>query len=140
MIPAGWQLALFIPHPIMARVETGLETLKKKPPAWLAGRRIGLLSNAASVDRSFRHARHIIGQQHPGQLAALFSPQHGFHSEKQDNMVESADGLDTGLSIPDFSLYSDTRKPSADMFDLIDVLIVDLRCRQTLPRGFAPSV
>ena len=111
----------------MARVETGLETFSKSPPAWLAGRRIGLLSNAASVNRSLQHARHIIDRQYPGQLKALFSPQHGFHSEKQDNMVESADGLDAGLGIPVFSLYGETRKPSREMFDRIDALIVDLQ-------------
>ena len=127
MIPAGWKQVFFDPNPIMARVETGLDIFQKKPPAWLAGRRIGLLSNAASVDRTYRHARHIIAHQHPGQLVALFSPQHGFHCEKQDNMLESADGLDPGLGIPVFSLYGDTRQPSSDMFDRIDVLIVDLQ-------------
>ena len=111
----------------MAHVQTGLEVFEKTPPGWLDGCRIGLLSNAASVNRSFRHARHIIDRHCPGKLAALFSPQHGFYSEKQDNMVESADGVDPDLGIPVFSLYGKTRRPSREMFDLIDVLIVDLQ-------------
>jgi uncharacterized protein YbbC (DUF1343 family) len=111
----------------MARVHTGLENLHKAPPAWLTGCRIGLLSNAASVDRSFRHARDIVERHYPGKLAAMFSPQHGFYSEKQDNMVESADSVDPLLGIPVFSLYGETRQPSREMFDLIDVLIVDLQ-------------
>jgi hypothetical protein len=111
----------------MARVQTGLETFHKTLPSRLAGTRIGLLSNTASVDRSFRHARHVIARHHPGKLTALFSPQHGFYSEKQDNMVESADGVDSDLQVPVFSLYGKTRQPSREMFDLIDVLFVDLQ-------------
>ncbi|KPJ76475.1 MAG: hypothetical protein AMJ54_11650 [Deltaproteobacteria bacterium SG8_13] len=111
----------------MARVQTGLETLLKNPPAWPAGFRLGLLCNTASVDRSFRHARHIVDRLYPGKLTALFSPQHGFYSEKQDNMVESADSVESELGIPVFSLYGKTRQPRRDMFDLIDVLIVDLQ-------------
>ncbi len=111
----------------MARVQTGLDIFQKAPPARLAGRRLGLLSNAASMDRSFQHARHIIDRCYPGQLLALFSPQHGFYAEKQDNMVESADGVDPLLGIPVFSLYGQTRRPSREMLDLIDVLIVDLQ-------------
>ena len=111
----------------MARVTTGIDRFRQSPPAWLAGHRIGLLSNAASVDRSLRHTRHIIDRLFPGSLVALFSPQHGFYADKQDNMVESADGVDPQLGIPVFSLYGKTRKPSREMFDLIDVLIVDLQ-------------
>ena len=111
----------------MARVQTGLETFQKTPPARLEGLRVGLLSNTASVDRRLRHARHIIARHHPGKLTALFSPQHGFYSEKQDNMVESADGVDPDLGVPVFSLYGQTRQPSRKMFDLIDMLIVDLQ-------------
>ena len=111
----------------MARVQTGLETFHQTLPSRLAGTRIGLLSNTASVDRSFRHARHVIARHHPGKLTALFSPQHGFYSEKQDNMVESADGVDSDLQVPVFSLYGKTRQPSREMFDLIDVLFVDLQ-------------
>ncbi len=111
----------------MAFVETGLERLCKSPPEWLAGRRIGLLCNAASVDRHLRHCRELIDRKFPEQLTALFSPQHGFFAEQQDNMIESGDAIDPLLEIPVFSLYSETRKPTPEMFDRIDVLIIDLQ-------------
>jgi uncharacterized protein YbbC (DUF1343 family) len=63
----------------------------------------------------------------PGALRALFSPQHGFFAEKQDNMVESSDMTDPVLGIPVFSLYGVTRIPSPDMFNDIDLLLVDLQ-------------
>jgi uncharacterized protein YbbC (DUF1343 family) len=108
-------------------VRTGLECLIAAPPEWLFGKRIGLLCNPASVDRRFRHARTLIHQRFPGQLTALFSPQHGFYAEKQDNMIESENGRDPLLQIPLYSLYGNTRIPTKAMFENIDVLIVDLQ-------------
>ena len=108
-------------------VLTGLENLKNNPPDFLKGKRLGLLANPASVDMAFNHASVIINKIFPNQLKALFSPQHGFHAEKQDNMMESDHTEDQKLGIPVFSLYSSTRIPSKEMLDLIDILIVDLQ-------------
>ena len=108
-------------------VETGLERLIRHPPAQLSGQRLGLLCNPASVDRHLRHARHLIHRAFPGQLRALFSPQHGLFAEKQDNMVESAHLTDPELHLPAFSLYGETRIPTPEMFDRIDTLLIDLQ-------------
>lgn len=108
-------------------VKTGLETLGTNKPHELKGKRLGLLANPASVDSKFTHASRIIDNLFPGQLKALFSPQHGFYADKQDNMIESDHGVDPQLNIPVFSLYSNTRIPTRDMMDLIDVLIIDLQ-------------
>jgi uncharacterized protein YbbC (DUF1343 family) len=121
----------------MAKVLTGLERLIEDPPAWLDGRRLGLLCNPASVDRRFRHARHLLRDRVPGALRALFSPQHGFFAEKQDNMIESDDMLDPLLGIPVFSLYGRTRIPAAAMLADIDVLVVDLQDAGTRVYTFA---
>ncbi len=112
----------------MSPVQTGLERLLQEPHRWLdAGRRIGLLCNPASVDRRLVHARILLQRAFGGQLRALYSPQHGFFAEKQDNMVESMDLIDPVLKIPVFSLYGKTRTPDARMFEPIDVLLVDLQ-------------
>jgi uncharacterized protein YbbC (DUF1343 family) len=73
------------------------------------------------------HARIRIHRRFPGKLTALYSPQHGFFAEKQDNMIESGDMTDPLLQIPVYSLYGKTRIPTQEMFDPIDVLIVDLQ-------------
>ena len=67
----------------------GIEQLLSSPPQWLSGCRLGLLCNQASTDSKLRHSRDLINKTFPAQLTCLFSPQHGFFSEKQDNMVES---------------------------------------------------
>ena len=111
----------------MITVQTGLEKLIAEPNRWIRDERLGLLCNPASVDRRIRHARTLIHQAFRSKLKALYSPQHGFFAEKQDNMIESADLLDPVLQIPIFSLYGQTRIPSARMFEPIDVLVVDLQ-------------
>ena len=111
----------------MSSVQTGLERFIKTPPEWVVEKRLGLLSNPASVDRQLSHARDLINIHFPGQLKALYSPQHGFFAEKQDNMIESDDITEPILQIPVFSLYGQTRKPTKEMLDPIDVLIIDLQ-------------
>ena len=111
----------------MNLIRTGLETLYTAKPDCLKDRRLGLLANPASVDHTFTHAKDVINALFPGQLKALFSPQHGFFAEKQDNMIESGHAWDPELDIPVFSLYSDTRIPTPDMFAPIDTLIIDIQ-------------
>jgi len=111
----------------MPKVRTGIENLIKNPRQWISGERIGILCNPASVDRNLVHTRRLVDRAFAGQLKALYSPQHGFFAEKQDNMIESGDMRDPDLDIPVFSLYGETRIPDARMFDEIDVLLVDLQ-------------
>ena len=48
-------------------------------------------------------------------------------ADKQDNMVESGHMTDPVLKIPVFSLYGERRQPTLEMFDPIDVLLVDIQ-------------
>ncbi|MBU1340389.1 MAG: DUF1343 domain-containing protein [Proteobacteria bacterium] len=109
------------------KVVIGLENLITDPPEYLKGKRLGLLSNPASVDKKFTHASLLVHRVFPGQLTVLFSPQHGFYAEKQDNMIESGHFMEPELNIPVYSLYNDTRIPTKEMFDLLDVLIIDIQ-------------
>jgi len=107
-------------------VATGIELVGRGGHPALAGKRLGLLANQASTDRHFVHGRDLVRAAYPGQLRCLFSPQHGFFSEKQDNMVESDHGIDPVSGLPVYSLYGETRQPYPSMFADIDVLLVDL--------------
>lgn len=93
----------------------------------LAGRRVGVVSNPASVDGAFRHVVDRIAARPGVTLAALFGPQHGFHADAQDNMVETAHARHPRLGAPIHSLYSDTREPTAAMLDGLDLLVIDLQ-------------
>lgn len=112
---------------IVPAVALGIERLVKDQPKWIKEARLGLLANQASVDSRFEHTSTLLARTFPGQLAAFFNPQHGFRGEKQDNMVESDHSRDPLLKVPIYSLYGESRTPSREMFDHIDVLLVDVQ-------------
>jgi uncharacterized protein YbbC (DUF1343 family) len=108
-------------------MQTGLDNCLATPPPQLVGARIGLLMNQASVNRRFRYSCDLLGERFPGQVRVLFSPQHGFWGEQQANMIESPDTRHAPLDLPVYSLYSETRRPTADMLSGIDCLVIDLQ-------------
>ena len=93
----------------------------------LRGARVGVVCNHASLDRSFRHIVDRLTEAPEVRVAAIFGPQHGFRSDVQDNMVETPHGDDRARRLPVYSLYSDTREPTAEMLRGIDVLVIDLQ-------------
>ncbi|HYE89285.1 MAG TPA: exo-beta-N-acetylmuramidase NamZ domain-containing protein, partial [Vicinamibacterales bacterium] len=52
----------------------------------LEGRKVGIVSNPASVDARFTHITDALTQTPGVTLGAIFGPQHGFRSDVQDNM------------------------------------------------------
>jgi len=92
----------------------------------LDGRRVGIVCNPASVDRQLRHVADCLAVSR-GTLAAIFGPQHGFRSDLQDNMIETRHAHDEVRRVPVYSLYSETREPTAAMLDGLDVLVIDLQ-------------
>jgi uncharacterized protein YbbC (DUF1343 family) len=96
----------------------------------LRGRRIGLVSNPASVDHTLRHIVDLLLADRELDVEALFGPQHGFRSDVQDNMIETPHAeLEIGerKRVPLYSLYSDTREPTSEMLRDIDTLVIDLQ-------------
>ena len=111
----------------MPAVLTGLEVLLAESAARLRGRRVGLLTHPASVDRHLRHAVPLLQVALGRDLRTLFGPQHGLRGETQDNMIEWEGYTDplTGLVV--HSLYGAQRKPTPAMLADLDVLVVDLQ-------------
>jgi len=122
------------------RVLTGLDRIREGEWKRLTGYRLGLLANQASLDSRLNTAGEVIDRLLPGQLKALFGPQHGYGGEDQDNMVETAHSHDKKLNIPVLSLYADTREPRPDMFEMIDMLIIDLQDVGTRVYTFASTM
>lgn len=107
-------------------IRVGLEQLLDSPDYTFAGEKIAYLSNQASTTRELIHGRILLQEKYGEKLTCLFSPQHGFFAEKQDNMIESDHSVDKETGLPMFSLYGELRKPPKKMFDSFDVLLIDL--------------
>ena len=93
----------------------------------LENRRVGLVCNQASVDSQLTHVADRIEASDRATLAALFGPQHGFHSVVQDNMVETPHAQHARYGVPVYSLYGEMREPSPEMLLDIDLLVIDLQ-------------
>jgi uncharacterized protein YbbC (DUF1343 family) len=107
------------------RVTLGLEQLLESDR--LDGQRVALVCNPSSVDRHLRHAADRLAAHPRARLTAIFGPQHGFRSDVQENMIESGHAHDERRRVPVYSLYSETREPTAEMLRDVDVLVIDLQ-------------
>ena len=108
-----------------SRVRLGSERLLASGA--LKNKRVGVVSNPASIDASFRHVVRAIASEPGVTLAAIFGPQHGYRADVQDNMIETAHAQDPARGVPVYSLYSETREPTAEMLKGLDVLVIDLQ-------------
>ncbi|MGI9104974.1 MAG: exo-beta-N-acetylmuramidase NamZ family protein [Pyrinomonadaceae bacterium] len=109
------------------KISLGVEELLSKRRASLRGGRVGLICNQASVDHSLRHSADILRVERDFDLTTLFGPQHGIRGEVQDNMVETPHSIDAETNLPVYSLYSETREPTEQMLEEIDVLVFDMQ-------------
>ncbi len=108
-------------------VKLGLEKILDGNKNSLTNLRVGLICNQASVDHRYRHAADLFYENADVKLAALFGPQHGIRGDVQDNMVETDHGTDKKTNLPVYSLYSETRQPTAAMLKDLDALVFDLQ-------------
>jgi uncharacterized protein YbbC (DUF1343 family) len=105
----------------------GIDSFLSHPPADLLQKRWGLLSNQASVNKDGYYSKDLLRGKFQNNLKCLFSPQHGFWGTEQDNMIETPDSRDPATGLPLYSLYSQTRRPTARMMESFDVLLIDLQ-------------
>jgi len=105
-------------------MKTGLDRLTRD---MLPGRRVGLLSHYAAVNYEYRTSLDIIAAIEGIELERLFGPQHGFHGETQDNMIEWEGYTHPRYGIPVFSLYGETRIPEPSVLEGLDCLVIDLQ-------------
>lgn len=110
------------------RVRLGIEQLLDEKIGMLSGRRVGLVCNQASVlPDSFIHAADAFREDPNVDLTTLFGPQHGIRGDVQYNMIETPHVRDRRTGLMVYSLYSETRIPTAEMLAEVDDIVVDLQ-------------
>lgn len=88
------------------------------------GKRVGLITNPTGVDQSFRSTIDLLNEK--VNLTTLFSPEHGIRGNLQAG-VKLDPYLDSKLGIMVYSLYGNTRKPTKEMLNNLDVLVLDMQ-------------
>jgi uncharacterized protein YbbC (DUF1343 family) len=112
------------PGPAPAQIQSGLDGLVRQHFALLAGHTVGLVTNQTGIDSSRRRAIDLLAAAPGVQLKAIFSPEHGLQGNLDTTVPNSTDAA-TGL--PVWSLYSSTRRPSADMLRGLTAIVFDVQ-------------
>ncbi|HVF48273.1 MAG TPA: exo-beta-N-acetylmuramidase NamZ domain-containing protein, partial [Pyrinomonadaceae bacterium] len=111
----------------MLRTVLGIERLLNAKLELIAGQRIGLVCNQASIMPDFRHVADIFSEHRAFTLTTLFGPQHGIRGDVQDNMIETDHSTDQRTGLPVYSLYSETREPTEAMLTDVDIIVFDMQ-------------
>lgn len=107
------------------RVRTGLARILETTPRDLKGQRVGLVTHAAAVAPDL--SRNVDAMMQAGlNITALFSPEHGLYGAVADGEAV-ADARDARTGLPIYSLYGDTKTPSAGALNQLDALIFDMQ-------------
>lgn len=106
------------------RVLTGIDVLERDGFKQLKGMRVGLITNHTGRNRAGRATIDVLHKASNLKLAALFSPEHGIRGLADEKVTDSKDDQ-TGLPI--YSLYGETRRPTAMQLKDLDALVFDIQ-------------
>jgi len=112
--------------PSSPRILLGIDVLAENGFDLLRGKRVGLLTHPAGVNRAGRSTIDVMRQSARVNLVALFGPEHGIYGNEKAN-VPVDDKIDPRTGLPVFSLYGKYRRPTPSMLDRIDCLVIDLQ-------------
>ncbi|GGC94363.1 hypothetical protein GCM10007216_26370 [Thalassobacillus devorans] len=106
--------------------ELGVEVLLNEQKDLIEGKKVGLITNPTGVDQELNSIVDLLHNGEDVNLTALYGPEHGVRGSAQaGEYVEYYIDEKTGL--PVYSLYGETRKPTPDMLEDIDVLLFDIQ-------------
>ena len=107
-------------------LKLGNELLMSRYHYLIEGKKVGLITNQSGVDRHGKSLIDILSADKTTTLAALYGPEHGI-----DGLAAAGAYVESyrheKLDIPVYSLYGQTRMPTANMLQGIDVLVFDIQ-------------
>lgn len=91
---------------------------------YFKGKRIGLITNPTGINSKFVSTIDILKEK--TNLVALFSPEHGIRGNIQAG-EELKTYVDEKTNCVVHSLFGDTKRPTKEMMDEIDILCIDIQ-------------
>ena len=123
-------VAVFSSAVTAATISLGIDQLEKSNFSVLEGKRVGLVTNPSGIDSKGRSAITVLWQgQGSGRgykLLKLFGPEHGIDGQTGAGK-DVRNGKDRATRLPVYSLYGDTRRPTAKMLEGLDVMVYDVQ-------------
>lgn len=106
------------------QVRAGIDVLEAENFAPLAGKHVGLITNQSGLDLSGHRTIDVLDHAPGVQLKAILTPEHGIRGTAEGDV---ASGRDSTTGLPVYSLYGDTRRPTAQMLQGLDALVYDIQ-------------
>ena len=111
---------------MQAGVAPGIEVLLSDSLHLIRGKRVGLITNQSGRDRRGTSTIDLLYHAPGVRLTALFGPEHGLRGVAQAGAAV-ATTTDSATAVPIYSLYGETRVPTAEMLRDVDVLLYDIQ-------------
>jgi uncharacterized protein YbbC (DUF1343 family)/CubicO group peptidase (beta-lactamase class C family) len=118
------RLIPLVPLASFSQSLNGIDGLKRENFAPLKGKRVGLITNHTGRDRDGNSTIDLLFKAPDVKLVALFSPEHGIRGVMDEKV---SDSVDEKTKLPIYSLYGETRQPTAEMLKEIDTLVFDIQ-------------
>ncbi len=107
-------------------VRPGIEVFLSEVPERIRGKRLGLITNHAAIDRAGTSDIDLIAAHPDVKLVALFAAEHGIRGAAAAG-EKVANDRDAKSGLPIFSLYmAEDRGPTPEMLKEIEALVYDL--------------
>jgi uncharacterized protein YbbC (DUF1343 family) len=110
------------PFPVML----GIDVLEAQGFAAVKGKRIGLLTHPAGVNRRGESTIDVLRRAPGVHLVALYGPEHGVYGNAPASALVN-DTIDRRTGLPVYSLHGKYRKPVKSQLKGIDAMVIDLQ-------------
>ena len=108
------------------RIYLGIDMLEQSGFREIANKRVGLLTHPAGVNRDGVSTIDVLRRSPKVNLVALFGPEHGIYGNEKANQP-IGNQIDPRTKLPVYSLYGIYRKPTPQMLQGLDALVIDLQ-------------
>ncbi len=102
----------------------GIDVLLKYHTDILKGKRLGLLSNNAGRNSEGKLSAEVLATHPELNLSVIFAPEHGFYTTVAAGKEVANEKL---FNTPVVSLYGRLKKPTKEILDKCDIVLVDLQ-------------
>ncbi len=102
----------------------GVDVLKADGFKLLTGKRVAIITNHTGRDREGNRLISMLTQSGKVNLVRIFSPEHGLFGAVDEKVGDTVDP-ETGIKV--FSLYGETRQPSPQMLEGVDLILFDIQ-------------
>jgi uncharacterized protein YbbC (DUF1343 family) len=106
-------------------VLAGIDVLVRDGFVPIKGRRVAVITNHTGVDVAGRRTIDLLHEAEGVELVAIFSPEHGIAGKLDEDGI--ADVKDEATELPVYSLYGETRRPTKEQLEDVDVLVFDIQ-------------